>query len=123
MKTIALFLFCLLTISVSAHTIQIDERKVDIYFGNGVWNDDQSAETGRKELEDTIKAELNRPYETVTLAFNHTYGKRRDLIETFYQLKELGQISAGYFHVLSNIMTPEYLIFFQDIYLSGVVSE
>ena len=56
-KTILLLVYLFITFS-SASALQIDERKIDIYFGNGVWNDETSAEDGRRELEDLIQFDL-----------------------------------------------------------------
>ncbi|WP_295422319.1 hypothetical protein [Sulfurovum sp.] len=78
----------------------------DIYFGNGVWNTQTQGEEGRDELKKfmqkrastplTIEDEKNKLY-TFKHAYNPTGGTKDDLIETFYQLKESGQITDGYF--------------------------
>jgi hypothetical protein len=119
MKTLSILLF-----SAFLHaSIVIDECKTDIYFGNGVWNNRTIATKSLKKLQDFMQNNLQAHSLGFKLAFNHTYGKRRDLIETFYQLKELGQISTGYFHFLSRISTPEYAVLFTDFYLDAMISE
>jgi len=47
---------------VAAHATQIDERKTDIYFGNGVWNTDTAAEEGRIALEILIQSDFPRSH-------------------------------------------------------------
>jgi len=77
----------------------------DIYFGNGVWNERDDAEDGmfalRKLMFRFPNSRLNRSLEdqeyNFKYAHNPTAGTIDDLIETFYQLKESGQISDGYF--------------------------
>jgi len=77
----------------------------DIYFGNGVWNTDEQAIEGktalRKLMHRAYNARLDRQEEGITYTFRHAYnpshGTTDDLIETFYQLKESGQITGGYF--------------------------
>lgn len=51
MKQIILILF-LLTVTLFAN--DIDERKIDIYFGNGVWNSEADAKKGQAELQTQI---------------------------------------------------------------------
>ncbi len=77
----------------------------DIYFGNGVWNTQDQGESGRRVLRrfmhSAYNARLDRQEEGITYTFKHAYNPSRgtvnDLIETFYQLKESGQITGGYF--------------------------
>lgn len=81
--------FCIgffLITTAAAQEIIIDERKTDVYFGNGVWNNNEDADSGKIALQRFIKFKLAIEDIKVKLAFNHTYGPRRDLIETFYQL-------------------------------------
>jgi len=78
----------------------------DIYFGNGVWNTQDDGKEGRDELKRfmqtraitslSIDDEKNNLY-SFKHAYNPSYGTTEDLIETFYQLKESGQISFGYY--------------------------
>ncbi|MEN8148071.1 MAG: hypothetical protein ABFR02_10710, partial [Campylobacterota bacterium] len=123
MKKILFYIGFILSISSLVHGAAIDERKTDIYFGNGVWNNRQSAVIGQLELEDFIIYKLEKTEAQVKLAFNHTNGHRRDLIETYYQLYQLGQISFGYFTALSLAMTPDVPEGMLPIYLAGMISE
>jgi len=45
--------FCFSTLLADADSI--DERKIDIYFGNGVWNTSEQAEESQEELSIEIK--------------------------------------------------------------------
>ena len=77
----------------------------DIYFGNGVWNEEDDAKDGIKALRylmfSSPNSRLNKSLEgqeyDFKYAHNPTNGTIDDLVETFYQLKESGQISDGYF--------------------------
>ncbi len=78
---------------------------LDVYFGNGVWNTKKDAKKSAKKLmkfmqdhnpERFFLAENNTTY-SFKLAYNHKYGTLTDLIETYWQLYESGQISEGYF--------------------------
>lgn len=123
MKSLFLLLLSLLVSTASAQVITIDERKTDIYFGNGVWNDNIQADDGRSALETFIIDNLAKPDTKVKLAFNNTNGHRKDLVETYYQLALLGQISVGYFTMLSEVMTSSVPSVLKPIYLAGMVSE
>ncbi len=89
------------------YATKIDESKVDIYFGNGVWNTEDVAKINRDELQKVINKsiikgdpKLKKKYGKVKLAYNWKKGKMEDLLETFYQLKENGQISEWLFFTL-----------------------
>jgi len=79
----------------------------DIYLGNGVWNTRSQGEDGmwalRRFMQNgasiplTIEDEKNKLY-AFKHAYNPSHGTLNDLVETFWQLKESGQISDGYFH-------------------------
>ena len=77
----------------------------DIYFGNGVWNTDTQAAQNlnalRQFMQSSYNARLSREDEEKTyffkLAYNPTHGTQNDLLETYWQLRESGQISQGYF--------------------------
>ncbi len=107
MERIIILIFTLIGFSVAAFS-SVDECKTDIYFGNGVWNTKKQAEISRKELEERIiKREIIKgdptlaaKYGTVKLAYNWSDGWDIDLVETFYQLKEAGQLSKKTFFVL-----------------------
>ena len=77
----------------------------DIYFGNGVWNTEEQAIEGKDALRRLMfsipNSRLNVAVEGQEYDFKYAYNPTKsttdDLIETFYQLKESGQISDGYF--------------------------
>ena len=108
MKKICLVFWIVSWVIGSAFAMPINECKIDIYFGNGVWNTVEDAEKSRKVLENfVIKKEVikNDPtlaakYGKVKLAYNWSDGWDIDLVETFYQLKEAGQLSEKTFFVL-----------------------
>ena len=89
----------------------------DIYFGNGVWNPDRDAV--RKVQLRALKVlmleraptRLNKSDQGKLfqwkLAYNPSYGKREDLIETFWQLKESGQITKGYFEWIFTLLNSD----------------
>lgn len=88
----------------------------DIYFGNGVWNTQKQAQRSTDELKFfmqyraiaplSIEDEKNKLY-----SFKHAYNPSRstidDLIETFWQIKESGQISDGYFFAIYSTLAAE----------------
>ena len=97
----------------------INECKTDIYFGNGVWNkqfvsdceEDSAANCSQDTLNDLIESEIikNDPklkakYGEVKLQYNWSYGDMMDLLETFYQLKETGQIGEEHFFTFVNYL-------------------
>jgi hypothetical protein len=108
----------------------IDERVVDFYFGNGVWNTPDGAEASRKILKDLINDDLSISA-PVKLSYNLSSGMMMDLIETFYQMKEEGQISStvGFFRALATaaVDNPVYKIFLnlviETLSLSASVQE
>jgi len=89
----------------------------DIYFGNGVWNPDQDQVRneqlkGLKNLMEgsnpTIFNKQNeKPLYQWKVVYNPSYGTIDDIIETFWQLKESGQISEGYFGAVYAALTWE----------------
>ncbi len=106
----------LLLILILAFTVsEAKPCMTDIYFGNGVWNTEKQAKYSRKILRKFMlhKAvtRLDPQKEGVDYvfkyAYNPSYGKREDLIETFWQLKESGQISDGYFGAVYAALTWE----------------
>lgn len=88
----------------------------DIYYGNGVWNTRSQGEDGMWALRRfmqtkaitplSIEDEKNKLY-----SFKHAYNPSKstidDLIETFWQLKESGQISDGYFFAIYSALAAE----------------
>ncbi len=94
----------------------------DIYFGNGVWNTRsqaiESRDTLRNFLLNQAATRLDAQKEGVEFQFKYAYnpshGRIEDLIETFWQLKESGQIGVGYFTFITTQlnggpMSPSYL--------------
>ena len=116
MKKLLLFLGIIFGLNSSAFAIPVNECKIDIYFGNGVWNKqfssdnckkDFAAECSQKQLNELIQREIikNNPilkakYGKVKLQYNWGEGWDTDLVETFYQLKEAGQLSKWEFFAL-----------------------
>jgi len=104
MKNI-IFILILTILSLEAKPCE-----TDIYFGNGVWNTQKQGEEGRDELKRfmqdraitplSIEDEKNKLYE-FKHAYNYSEGTNIDLIETFLQLKESGQIDEGYFQMIA----------------------
>ena len=87
----------------------------DIYFGNGVWNTRaqtiESTNALKKFMLDQAVTRLDAQKEGIDYVFKYAYnpshGTREDLIETFWQLKESGQISEGYFGAVYAALTWE----------------
>ena len=77
----------------------------DIYFGNGVWNTEKQTMYSKNALKKfmlhkavtRLDAQKEGTDFVFKYAYNPSYGTREDLLETFWQLKESGQISGGYF--------------------------
>ena len=91
----------------SSYASFIDERKTDIYFGNGVWNDIDQAGDGQDALNGVIQRDiinydqvLQANYSEVKLQYNWGQGPMDDILETYYQLKEAGQINGIEFFAL-----------------------
>jgi hypothetical protein len=109
MKKIILILL-LIVIEINAKSCM-----TDIYFGNGVWNTQQEAIYNKNELRQYMLVEAPTRLDiqkegseyTFKYAYNPSYGKIDDLIETFWQLKESGQISEGYFGAVYAALTWE----------------
>ncbi|MCH9812446.1 MAG: DUF1566 domain-containing protein [Epsilonproteobacteria bacterium] len=104
-KIILLFLFSwIFTLNLFAGT--------DIYFGNGVWNSKKQAEESRLYFDEFIIQKeiikndpiLVKKYE-VKLAYNWGQGMMTDVLETFYQLKEAGQVNDLHFFTVVYALT------------------
>ena len=109
MKKILIFITIFWGFSVYANA-SINECKTDIYYGNGVWNEPEDAEKSRKELEDEIviphiikgDSLLKAKYGKVKLAYNWGQGTLLDVLETYYQLREAGQLDGiGFFSAMA----------------------
>ncbi len=104
-----IILIILLSLTLFANS---DSCKLDVYFGNGVWNDEMAAKDSRDELKTFMQlhypARFGVANEGVTYDFkyahNETYGTINDLIETHWQLYESGQISDLYFSFVANVL-------------------
>lgn len=107
MKKIILILLLTLTLFANDETC-----KLDIYYGNGVWNDLEDAEDSREELEIFMQGEnpqrFNIADNNITYSFNYAYNKTdgtiNDLIETHWQLYSSGQIGELYFSFLTKVL-------------------
>ncbi len=113
MKKIILFIGVLLALNSSLMGLTIDECKTDIYFGNGVWNAPEDAEKGRQKLQKEIVVskliqgdpKLQAKYGEVKLQYNWGQGGMLDVLETYYQLKEAGQVNDYQFFAVILILT------------------
>jgi len=105
MKKLILTLLFSLTLFANS-----DSCKLDVYFGNGVWNSPKQAEASMKELRRFMRLKnytrFSVPDEGTTYSFKYAYnpehGTTDDLIETYWQLYESGQISEGYFENMTS---------------------
>lgn len=99
MKNIFKFLLALLLFFTTLYAENINECKTDIYFGNGVWNSEEEATDSKRELQYIIdnNPDLQSKYGEIKLQYNWSHGRMIDVLETFYQLKEAGQISEKWF--------------------------
>lgn len=104
MKNLLFVITLFISSLLLAQTENINECKTDIYFGNGVWNSSEEARNGQKELEIKVinkiingDLKLQAKYGEVKLQYNTSYGSMIDILETFYQLKESGQIGEELF--------------------------
>jgi hypothetical protein len=116
MKKIIILLTLTLTLFAS------DACKLDVYFGNGVWNDREAAEESKIRLQEFIQkhnpdrfpiAEEGTTY-SFKVAYNKTEGTVDDLIETFWQLHESGQIGDFYFGFITRIMDAANVLTLQE---------
>jgi hypothetical protein len=98
----------------------INECKTDIYFGNGVWNkqfvsdceEDSAANCSQDTLNDLIESEiikddpkLKAKYGEVKLQYNWGQGAMLDVLETYYQLREAGQVEDYQFFAVIYALT------------------
>ena len=95
----------LFIVLVIISVIEAKPCMTDIYFGNGVWNDEDAVIKSRDYLKKFMlykaNVRLNPSKNEVDYRFgyvhNPSHGTTNDLIETFWQLKESGQIDYGLF--------------------------
>ena len=103
----------LFLILITASLLQAKACKLDVYFGNGVWNDEEQAMKSRDALKDFLhknspsffSIEDEGTTYKIKYMHNKTYGYTDDLLETFWQLFESGQISEGYFRTMSSVLS------------------
>jgi len=110
MKRFILTLCLTISFSLNVFALPINECKTDIYFGNGVWNSSDDAEVSRAELDKRIIQKeiikenplLQSKYGNVALAYNWGQGTLLDVLETYYQLREAGQLDdVGFFTAIA----------------------
>ncbi|MDR1614891.1 MAG: hypothetical protein LBS26_04895 [Campylobacteraceae bacterium] len=93
----------LLLFGLSSIYAIVDERKIDFYYGNGVWNTRKIADDSRMELKRFIINDIKPavPY-SVKLSYNYHITDAYDLLEVYYQLQREGQIlfDDGFFAML-----------------------
>lgn len=106
----------LFILTISVVSILAKPCMTDIYFGNGVWNTPTQASKSAKELRKFMQINYNarldrnkegETYQFMPPTYNPTRGTIEDLLETFWQLKESGQISEGYFTAKWNLLTAD----------------
>lgn len=126
MKKLLLFIVLIIGLSVFSHAEDINECKTDIYYGNGVWNEYEDATDSKDELESLIKDEiingnssLQTKYGTPKLAYNWGQGHLLDVLETYYQLRESGQLDGIGFYAAIAALTVKYPL----ITLSAVATQ
>ena len=90
----------------------INECKTDIYFGNGVWNSAKETKKSIDKLQYIIDTEvvnndpkLKAKYGQIKLQYNWGQGTMLDVLETYYQLKEAGQVSDYQFFAVIALLT------------------
>ena len=121
-------------VSTFTYAQSVDETKIDIYFGNGVWNKqfsndgckkDGAANCSKEDLNDLIKEEIiatlsaseAKRYGDVKLQYNWGLGDVEDLLETFYQLKKAGQMSYLFYQERKIGSSLYYLLKYDILYL------
>ena len=107
MKKIILILLFSLTLFANTESC-----KLDVYFGNGVWNNSTIAEASMLKLKQFMRT--NNPIrfpiieDGITYDFKYAHNKDvstiDDLLETYWQLYESGQIHLGYFTLMTTAL-------------------
>lgn len=114
-----ILLIILLTLTLFGNT---DSCKLDVYFGNGVWNNEKQANISKIALKEFIQKEnpqrFNIADEGVTYNFkyahNETYGNIDDLLETFWQLHESGQVGDFYFGFVARVLDAANVLNYEE---------
>lgn len=102
----------------------INECKTDIYFGNGVWNSQDDAKKSMRFLQTYIidkeiiknDPKLKAKYGQIKLQYNWSQGNMLDVLETYYQLREAGQVRDYQFFAISKSVAPSCLSSFSLIF-------
>lgn len=107
----------LLTLILTSTFLFAKPCMTDIYTGNGINTTDDEAEVNMRELQRFLlkKARIGSRLDTqkynVDYSFkyihNPDHGFNNDMMETYYQLKESGQISKGYFHTMFSLLAGD----------------
>jgi len=113
MKKILILVSIVISFSLFSHAENINECKTDIYYGNGVWNTSDNAKDSREKLENRIvklkiikgDPTLKTKYGKVKLAYNWGQGTLLDVLETYYQLREAGQLDGVGFFTAMAVLT------------------
>ena len=117
----------LLFITLSLVALYAKPCMTDIYTLNGVNTSDISINGKASEARENMKRlkkfmlywgnpitrldpQKNGKEYQFRYVYNPSYGLRDDMLETYYQLKESGQISEGYFTFILNITTGDLTI-------------
>ncbi|MDD2790075.1 MAG: hypothetical protein PHU40_05345 [Sulfurimonas sp.] len=114
-----ILLIVLFTLTLFANT---DSCKLDVYFGNGVWNDEDQADISKIALKTFLQQQnpqrFNIADEGVTYNFkyahNETYGNIDDLLETFWQLHESGQVGDFYFGFVARVLDAANVLSYEE---------
>ena len=110
----SILLFFIITLFTTTLFAQIDERKTDVYFANGILTKSNDAENNTILLEDTIiaetyggdVAEYKKHIAKVTTAYNSTHAMGvGDLIESLLQKLSLHEIVDTYIGDIYSILT------------------
>ncbi len=104
-------------ISVTSVLLFAKPCMTDIYTGNGINTTDEQALENMIALEDfmlykaRLASRLNTQKYNVDYSFkyihNPDHGFNNDMMETYYQLKESGQISDGFFHTMFSFLAGD----------------
>ena len=127
MKKLSIFAYAIIVLSLFSYAENINECKTDIYYGNGVWNEYEDADDSRDKLEKRIieleiidgDPFLKAKYGKVKLAYNWGQGRLLDVLETYYQLREAGQLDGVGFYTAIAVLT----IYRPDITISAYATQ
>ena len=106
-------LLIFINLSFASSESNVDERKLDIYFGNGLFNDKITANSYRKKLKELLEYSFisKDPYLNKHINFHTSHnwdkGLAQDSLELIYQLSENGQLdlnTTGYFELMSEVL-------------------